>query len=395
MPATRATPATPATPDSEPELASVRAAVAGWFVRGHRDLPWRRTRDPYAVWVSEIMLQQTRVETVAPRFSRWMARFPTASVLAEAPLDEVLAEWAGLGYYARARNLHAAARLVAREHGGELPSQPEQIARLPGIGRYTAGAVLSIAFDQPAAILDGNVERVLARIFRVGGDPRSAAVKKRLWSLAEGIVAAADAVGGERYRPSEVNQGLMELGAVLCSPRRPACMACPVESLCQARRAGQAEAYPEKARATAVLAVEQVALALVRSGKLLLMRRPPEGLWGGLYELPSGEPQVGESLPGAARRIAAERAGLDVPVHSIEPLPPPAGSFVHQLSHRRITLHGFRAPAPAARVRRAFYDHHQFVPLPAAAGLGISRATSRLIAALTDAQNGKRSRGHG
>src|SRR5437762_5888523 len=184
-------PAPPAPDADEARLGALRRAVIEWFRRGHRDLPWRRTRDPYAVWVSEVMLQQTRVDVVAPRFVRWMERFPTVTALADAPLDDVLAEWSGLGYYARARNLHAAARQVADDHGGRVPDEPDEIARLPGIGRYTAGAILSIAYGRPAPILDGNVERVLARVFRVEGDPKGRRARERLWSLAARLVERA------------------------------------------------------------------------------------------------------------------------------------------------------------------------------------------------------------
>jgi A/G-specific adenine glycosylase len=368
-------------PSAGPEASSLRAAraaIVAWFELSQRDLPWRRTRDPYAVWVSEIMLQQTRVETVAPRYARWMARFPSVTALAAAPLDDVLAEWAGLGYYARARNLHASARLCAAEHGGQLPRRLDEIGRLPGIGRYTAGAIASIAFEFPAPILDGNVERVLARLFAVGGDVRAQPARGRLWRLAERMVEPAD----DGALPSQVNQGMMELGALLCSPRRPRCPECPVAALCQARSRGAPEALPEKPRAQRVTELSQVALALWRGGKILLVRRPPEGLWGGLFELPSGEPTPGESLVGAARRIAAERVGLRVDAAAIAPLPAPAASFQHLLSHRRVTFHGYRAAAPSGRVRRTFYDAHRWVAPEAARTLGVSRATDRIIKTL-------------
>lgn len=360
---------------------AVRRAVVTWFARGHRDLPWRRTRDPYAVWVSEIMLQQTRVDTVVPRYLRWMARFPTATALARASLDEVLAEWAGLGYYARARNLHLAARQIEEHYGGELPESEKELAALPGIGPYTRGAILSIAYGQEAPLLDGNVERVLARIFRVGGDPKSANTKKRLWDLAERLVRGTRSL---QMDPSRLNQGLMELGAMVCLPRNPACLVCPLREACKARKAGLAEAYPEAGRVTRVQEVAAVSVALVRDGRVLLMRRPPEGLWGGLYELPSGELHVGETALGAARRVVRERAGLDVSLEALAPLPGEAARFEHLLSHRRITFYGFLAEAPVSlgRVRRGGYDAHRFVTPRAALDLGVSQATRRQIEAL-------------
>ena len=386
-------------PLDDTRFSSLRAAIGGWFARGHRDLPWRKSRDPYAVWISEIMLQQTRVETVSPRFVRWMARFPTVTALAEAPLDAVLAEWAGLGYYARARNLHKAAAAIVAQHRGRVPDTHEAIRALPGIGPYTAGAILSIAYDRSVPLVDGNVERVLARLFHVEGDPKSGAVKSHLWWLAERLVSAGTPAASQhdhaasqhteppQTRPSasQLNQGLMELGAVLCTPRRPTCLACPVEQLCEARRVGDAETLPHKGRVQKVTALEQVAVALLRRNKVLLARRPPDGLWGGLFELPSGDVLPGESPPGAARRVAAERTGIDLEIAALSPLASPADRFEHVLSHRRITFHGFVAEAPAGRggtVRRVFYDAHRWVSPRSASVLGISRATSILLSGL-------------
>lgn len=350
------------------EASALRDALVRWYRGARRDLPWRRTREPYPVWVSEIMLQQTRVDTVAPRFERWMARFPTVGTLAAAPLDDVLAEWAGLGYYARARNLHAAAREVAARYGGRFPERPDQVRALPGVGRYTAGAILSIAFGAREPILDGNVIRVLTRVHRIGGDPRAKAAQERLWALAAELVAGGD--------PSDVNQGLMELGATVCTPARPTCGSCPIARGCAARRAGEAERYPEPSRKTKVVAVAQVAVALERRGKVLLARRPPHGLWGGLFELPSGEPRAGEPPGDAALRIARERTGLAARAPSL------LTRFTHVLSHRRVSFHGFRAQAPRGEVSLAGYDRHAWVTLDDARALGVSRATVRLLDAL-------------
>jgi A/G-specific adenine glycosylase len=357
-------------------MAELAAAVEAWFARGHRDLPWRRTRDPYAIWVSEIMLQQTRVDTVTPRWLRWVARFPTVNALAEAPLDDVLGEWAGLGYYARARNLHAAARRIVDEHAAEFPDTLEGALALPGVGRYTAGAVLSIARGRRVPILDGNVERVLARVFRVEGDPSGGAVKARLWALAtEAVLAATE--------PSALNQGLMELGATTCTPQRPTCLVCPLSERCGARRGGDPEAFPAATKKSGPSELALVTVAILRGGKLLLARRPDEGLWGGLYELPSGELLVGETPASAAVRVARERVGLQVSLPS--PLPAPDDRFVQLLTHRRVTFFAFRAEDAVGTVRRRGYEAHAWVPLDGkrpGPTLGVSRATSRLLASL-------------
>ncbi|MBV9851227.1 MAG: A/G-specific adenine glycosylase [Armatimonadetes bacterium] len=311
-------------------------ALLAWYERNKRDLPWRRRQhDPYAVWVSEIMLQQTTVAAVIPFYDRWMARFPTVEVLAHAPLDDVLKHWAGLGYYARARNLHRGAQEVMAKYGGRVPSDPAQLLALPGIGRYTAGAILSIAFNQEAPILDANVIRVLSRVYAVTGDPKtSAATQAELWRLAEEAIP-----GG---RAGDFNQAMMELGALVCTAAAPRCSSCPVESLCAAKALGEPTAYPQFQGVKTWLDVEDVSI-VIRDGqrRVLLAQRPPEAsLWGGLWELPRATRQEGETLPQCAARAACEAVGLAVgPVT-------PFGSIKHVVANRRITLHGFTADAP-------------------------------------------------
>jgi A/G-specific adenine glycosylase len=245
-------------------------------------MPWRETRDPYRIWVSEIMLQQTQVATAIPYYTRFVARFPDVRSLARARTDDVLAAWAGLGYYRRARHLHAAARLVVREHGARVPSDSEAFARLPGVGRYTTGAVLSIAFDQPLPVLDGNVTRVLSRWFARRArakDPRS---ERRLWALAESLVPMR--------HPGDWNQALMELGATVCLPRNPQCLLCPWRDDCKARALGIQAELPVKRRKREAVKLQVELLVLQKEGRLLLRQRGGgEARLAGFWELPQAE----------------------------------------------------------------------------------------------------------
>ena len=245
---------------------------------GRSDLPWQRTRDPYRVWLSEIMLQQTQVSTVIPYYERFLARFPDVASLAAASVDDVLALWSGLGYYARARNLHRAAQMVVEKFAGEFPRTFEEVALLPGVGRSTAAAIAAFSSGEARAILDGNVKRVIARHAGIGGDPSSAAVLGRLWQEAEARMPAADI---EAY-----TQGMMDLGADICSPRRPACLVCPVAGDCVARIESRVEELPGR-RARKVSPRRQVGMLVVLShDEVLLEKRPMTGIWGGLWSLP-------------------------------------------------------------------------------------------------------------
>jgi A/G-specific adenine glycosylase len=268
-----------------------------------RTLPWRSAGepDPYRVWISEVMLQQTRVDTVIPYFERWTERFPTLQALAEADQAEVLKAWEGLGYYSRARNLHAAVREVAARYGGEVPGDAEAFRELPGVGRYTAGAVLSIAFGEPEPVVDGNVRRVFARWM---DDPAPA--ERGLWELATSLVRAD---GGAR--PGDLNQAVMELGATLCTPRRPACDRCPVSDHCAARAAGTQEARPAPKR-RAPLPERAIATAVIeRDGEVLVGRRPDGGLLGGLWEFP-GVQVEGDADPDALAASVGKALGIEI-----------------------------------------------------------------------------------
>jgi len=254
-----------------------------WQARhGRHDLPWQRTRDPYRIWLSEVMLQQTQVTAVIPYYRRFLARFPNIKALAQATLDEVLTLWSGLGYYSRARNLHAAARAVAAAHGGRFPRARDEIESLPGLGRSTAAAIAVFAFGKREAILDGNVKRVLARHFAVRGFPGDRRVEKRLWALAESELPSRDLEG--------YTQGLMDLGAGVCARKRPACAKCPLNETCRAYALGKPEAYPQPRPRRRRPERKTSMLLLLRDGEVLLEKRPPTGVWGGLWCFPEVEP---------------------------------------------------------------------------------------------------------
>jgi A/G-specific adenine glycosylase len=306
-----------------------------WFRTKKRDLPWRRSRDPYAIWVSEAMLQQTRVETVVEYYRRFLRRFPTVEALASAPESAVLKAWEGLGYYSRARNLHRAAKIVAESHGGRVPRDPEAFGALPGVGPYIRGAVMSIAYDLPEPILDGNVKRVLARYFAMTEPLPSA--EPRLWELAEESL--------DRRRPGEFNQALMELGALVCTPRNPTCRECPLGAGCRARARGLQGSLPRRAPKRKVPRHE-AAVGVVRRGeRILITLRPPTGLLGGLWELPGGKREPGESLAGCAAREIAEETGLRVRAGRR------LATVQHAYTHFNVTLHAFECTPVGGRAR--------------------------------------------
>jgi len=248
---------------------------------GRHDLPWQRTRDPYAVWVSEIMLQQTQVATVIPYYERFMSRYADVAALACAPIDDVMQAWAGLGYYSRARNLHRAAKAVVQEHAGKFPSTVDALATLPGVGRSTAAAIASLAYGARCAILDGNVKRVLCRYFAIEGDPASSTVERRLWSLAESLAPEQDI--------ATYTQGMMDIGATVCVRSSPRCADCPLQSGCAACAQGRTDELPQ-VRKRKPVPERSVAMLVLRHGaQVLLEKRPPTGIWGGLWSLPEAD----------------------------------------------------------------------------------------------------------
>ncbi len=298
-----------------------------WYRTHARPFPWRCTEDPYAIWVSEVMLQQTRADTVVPYYERWMAALPDVSGLASASEERVLALWEGLGYYHRARNLRRAAREVVERHGGRIPDDPAAFRALPGVGEYTSAAVLSIAFGRDLAVVDGNVRRVLCRAFALGEPCASGAGRRLLHRLATGLLP--------RGKAALHNQAMMELGATVCTPRSPSCGACPLVPECRARAAGRPEAFPRPSPRRP-RPHYQVAVGIVkRDGRLLIARRPSYGLLGGLWEFPGGKLEPGESPEAALHRELLEELGLRVRVEGA------LGPVDHAYSHFRVTLHPF------------------------------------------------------
>jgi len=310
-----------------PAPQAIAAPLLAWYQKHARSLPWRADPTPYRVWVSEIMLQQTRVETVIPYFERWMQAFPTLAALAEASEQEVLRIWEGLGYYSRARNLHRAARQVMAEYQGELPASPTELESLPGIGRYTAGAIASIAFGRDAPALDGNIRRVLTRVFNVTLPARSPQGERLLWELARRSLPPG--------RAGDFNQALMDLGTAICTPRAPACLICPLMALCQAQALGVQEERPILEARPAIPHYTVTAAVIQRNGTVLIARRPSKGLLGGLWEFPGGKVEPGEDLPTGLRREIQEELGVAIDVDQ------PFGVYAHAYTHFKVTLHAF------------------------------------------------------
>lgn len=296
---------------------ALHARLITWFAANQRDLPWRRTRDPYAIWVSEAMLQQTRVETVVAYWQRFLKRFPSVSALASAREEEVLAAWSGLGYYRRARAMHAAAKAIVEQHGGEFPREAKAVRELPGVGPYTAGAVLSIAFDQSEALVDGNVVRVLARLF--AHDASYDDTLRWAWDVARELVPPSGGAGAW-------NQALMELGATVCTPREPLCLLCPVRELCEARKQGRERELPRAKKRNASVAVELETLVVARASSLLLEQRPASGRMASMWQFPTRERGSLGLFPSAfAGRVrrTSDRA---------------LGEIAHTITHHRIRV---------------------------------------------------------
>ncbi len=348
-------------------MTRLRRRLLAWYDRHRRPLPWRTEPiDSYATLVSETMLQQTQIVTVVPYYRRFMERFPNVKTLAAADIGEVLSYWAGLGYYRRCHHLHAAARLIARDHGGTVPRDLDDLLSLPGIGRYTAGAIASIAFRKPVPAVDGNARRVLARLLGLHFTDRSPAVTETLWSLAAAWVRCR--------RPGDFNQALMELGSRVCAPRRPACTACPLRTGC-AHAAGEVAAPPGRRRREKRTELVLVTVAIQCDGQLLYHQRPQGGLWAGLWEWPTEVLNPGDDPARPARRIVQTRAPGNR--HRVRPW----RTMTHVLTHRRVVFHAFHALIHRITV---FRENERWLKIGAAAELPMSRAQSKLLAMMTN-----------
>ena len=337
-----------------------------WYQSVKRTMPWRDTDDPYRIWVSEIMLQQTRVDQAQPYFERFVEAFPTVHALADAERDEVLRVWEGLGYYSRARYLHNAAQLIVDEFDGAVPDTYDAIRELPGVGPYTAAAVLSIAYDKPHAVLDGNVIRVLSRVFAVEENVKSAPVKRRLQAAADALI--------DPEQPGTFNQAMMELGALICTPRSPSCADCPVQPACQAETDGNPEDYPVTPDKKPIPHYDiAVGLVFDDEGHLLIQRRPDDGMLGGLWEFPGGKQEEGEDLATTCQRELREELGIEVDV---------ADHFYtlsHAYSHFKITMHAFRCRIASGTPSPELDQPLQWVPVEALDDYAFPRANRRLI----------------
>ncbi len=343
-----------------------RSDLAAWFATARRALPWRETDDPYRIWLSEVMLQQTRVDQATPYYRRFLERFPTVQDLANANVDDVLLCWEGLGYYSRARNLHRAAQEVVESFGGEVPDTLDEIRSLPGVGPYTAAAVLSIAFDRPLAALDGNVVRVLSRFFAFTSDIRKAGSRRALQAAADRLV---DPTG-----PGDHNQAVMELGARICTPHSPLCTECPIAKACEARRRGTPEAFPVRSSRAPIPHFDVVvALIFDASGRLLIQRRPDEAMLGGLWEFPGGKRRQDETLEAACVRELNEELEIDVSVQSF------FYRLAHAYSHFRITLHAYRCEIVSGVPMSARGEPLKWVGLDSLDAYAFPRANRRLI----------------
>lgn len=354
---------------AERDAASIAALLTAWYEKNKRPLPWRSTSDPYAIWLSEIMLQQTQAEAVIPYYRRFLERFPTIEDLARAPLEAVLKMWEKMGYYSRARHLHQTARLLVSLHGGRFPENPDDLKALPGIGLYTAGAILSIAFGKPVPAVDGNVKRVLSRLFSVDSPLNLGSTRRILHALAEKLVPIGE--------PGRFNQALMELGALLCRPKTPQCPDCPLRSICLAYRGNCQQRLPVSGKKTKRPHREAVAAVILGPEKrILLIQRPASGFLGGLWTFPGGMICPGETLTEALEKRCREELNISISVGK------PLMTLQQAYSHFHLTLHVFQGTIPSGVTGFPAQDRRRWATSAEVRGLPFSGAELRILEAL-------------
>lgn len=351
---------------SETERKGIQQRVLRWFEKNQRLLPWRQTRDPYAIWVSEVMLQQTQVATVVAYYKRFLKAFPTVKALAKADLSRVLRVWEGLGYYGRARSLHQAARVVVDHFGGHLPDNLEALQRLPGIGRYTAGAILSIAYNQKAPVLDGNVKRVLSRLFALSEEPNGSKSQNLFWDLAETLLPEGHA--------GTFNQGLMELGATICTPKSPFCSKCPLNTYCKGTASGSPENYPVRRSRKRIPHITALGALVRKNGRVLLRQRPIKGLLGGLWEFPNWTFRDKVDHRRELRNLLRAKRGSKAQVGQY------LGSFDQTFSHFKLTLHVYLCHSAAGSIEG------KWIPVKSLASVPMPRLHRRIANRLVTAE---------
>jgi A/G-specific adenine glycosylase len=349
---------------------SLAEDLLDWYRDHARSLPWRANPEPYRVWIAEVMLQQTRVETVLPYYERWMTCFPTLESLAQASQQEVLSAWEGLGYYSRARNLHRSAQIVMDELAGKFPQDVKSLRRLPGIGRYTAGAIASIAFGQDEPALDGNIRRVLSRVYDVRHPARSKESEKELWKL-----AAAQLPPG---RAGEYNQALMDLGSSICTPRQPDCPACPLIDNCRAYFLGVQTERPLKLETKPVPHHIVGAAIIQRAGQVLIAQRPQDGLLGGLWEFPGGKIDSGEELAAGLKREICEELGVEIEVGAAY------GIYQHAYTHFRVTLHAYLCQLNGRQPQKLYHTDLAWTDIPSLVDYPMGKLDRQISNALID-----------
>jgi A/G-specific adenine glycosylase len=328
-------------------IRTIQNRLRAWYLLNARDLPWRHTRDPYCIWVSEVMLQQTQVSTVLPYYTRFINRFPTIASLAAASSDEVLRYWQGLGYYRRAANLHRAAKYLVAEQSAHISRDVRALRQLPGVGRYIAAAIQSIAFGMPAAILEANSARVLSRLFAVRSPLGSSATARALWSLAEELVC--------HKSPAQHNQALMELGALVCTPARPQCGQCPVQRLCRAKQQGLTEELPVTMRRPDPVDVSDAAAIIWSKGRTLVVQRTQRERWGGLWELPRVSIEHGRDARQVLQGHVRAKLGLEIDIG------PAVLTIKHSVTHHRITLTCYESRLVKGELELRDYDDSRWI----------------------------------